>query len=178
MRSQGGIVAGCVLAALLLCGFAMPEAQAAKMIPLTDAELDAIYAEGLVIELDVDIAISEGAEVVSNVSLDQIQQLVADGFQLRRSSGPGTTIKGGALLDPAGAAVVVNPVNLGGILGGSLGASDWSAPTGIDIDVIGGDVAVGINIAVFVNSVLNDSSLYQFNFNFTDPGDLLNWLLP
>jgi len=58
-----------------------------------------------------------------------------------------------------------------------MGASDWSGP-GIDIDVIEGNVAIGINIAVFVNSVITDSSLYQFNFNFTEPGDVLNWLLP
>ena len=175
MRRQGGILAGCVLATLLLCGLAAGQAQAARMVPLSDAELDAVYAEGIVIELGFDIAISEGAEIVSNVGWDQVQELVADGFQIRGTGGDGTTVMSGALLDPSGSFVAVNPASLVGPLDGSEGSSSWSGPA-IDIDVIDGNVAIGINIAVFINSVISDTSIYQFNFNFSDPGDILNGL--
>lgn len=168
---------GCALVALLLCGLAAGRAEAARMVPLSDAELDAVYAEGIAIELDFDIAISEGAEVVSNVGWDQVQDLVADGFQIRGTGGDGTTMMSGALLDPSGSFAAVNPASLAGPLSNPEGSSSWSGPA-IDIDVIEGNVAVGINIAIFVDSVISDSSLYQFNFNFSDPGDILNGLLP
>lgn len=147
------------------------------MVLLSDPELDAIYAEGIVIELDFDIDISEGAEIVSNGGWDQVQELVADGFQIRGIGGDGTTVMSGSLLDPSGSFVAVNPASLTGPLNDSGGSSSWSGPA-IDIEVTNGNVAIGINIAVFINSVISDSSLYQFNFNFTDPGDILNGLLP
>ena len=172
-----GLPAMVAIAALLLTGLSMGEAQAARMVRLRDAELDSIYAEGLVIDLQFDIAISDGAEVISNVGWDQVQQLIADGFQITGTGGDGTTVVSGALLDSSGSFVALNPANLAGPMNGGSGPSGWSGPA-LDIDVIDGNVAIGINIAVFINSVITDSSIYQYNFNFSDPGDILNGLLP
>jgi len=176
MLWQKRILTPVMIAVVLAMGLAAGQAQAARMVPLSDAELDAIHAEGLVIELAVDIAISDGATVVSNVSWEQLQDLVSDGFQVQKAGSHGSTIIGGALLDPGGAFSVLNPANAAASFASSSGLLNPAGP-GIDLDVINGDVAIGINIAIFVNSVITDSSLYQFNFNFTDIGDILDLLL-
>jgi hypothetical protein len=169
-KSSIGMLAVLAVAAMLATGLAAGEANAAKMVPLSDAELDAIYAEGLVLDLQFDIAISEGAEIVSNAGWEQVQQLIADGFQIRGTGGDGSTVVTGTLLDPSGASVTLNPANLVGPFDGGPGSGGWGHP-GIDIDVVNGDVAIGINLAVFINSIVTDTSIYQFNFNFSDPGD-------
>ncbi len=162
---------------LLVVGPLAGAAHAAKMVPLSDSELDAVYAEGLVIDLQFDVAISDGAQIVSNGAWDQVQQLIADGFRIKGTAGDGSTVVSGSLLDPEGSFAAVNPANLTGPLGASDDDSWWSG-SGIDIDVVNGNVAIGINIAIFVNSVITDSSIYQFNFNFSNPGDLTGILSP
>lgn len=166
-----------MVAALLLGGLMVGQAEAARMVPLSDTELDAIYAEGLVIDLQFDVAISEGAEITTNVGLDQVQQLVADGLAIRGVAGNGSTVVEGALLDPSGASVTLNPANGAALLGGA-GDSVGLMGSGLTINVEGGDVAIGINIAVFINSTISNSSLYQYNFNFTDLADILSLLQP
>ena len=53
---QKRILTPVMIAVVLAMGLAAGHAQAARMVPLSDAELDAIHAEGLVIELGIDIA--------------------------------------------------------------------------------------------------------------------------
>jgi molybdopterin-binding protein len=172
---QKGSLIPVTVALVLAIGLAAGHAHAARMVPLSDAELDAIYAEGLVIDLKVDLAISDGATVVSNVGWEQVQDLVANGFQIQKAGSDGPAILAGSLLGPGGAFAVLNPAEAGAPFATSSGPLDFSG-SGINLDVINGDVAIGINLAVFVNSVISDSSLYQLNINFGDIGDVLGIL--
>jgi len=172
-RQRKSLAAFAVAAvAVLVIGLATGQAQAARMVRLTDSELDAVYAEGLVIDLRCDIAISDGAQVVTDVGWDQLQDLLANGFEIRSAAGDGSSVIAGALVDPSGSFAVLNPAKAAAM----SGSSDISglSMSGINVDVVNGDVAIGINIAVFVNSVITDSALYQFNFNFSDPGNILD----
>lgn len=165
-KRLGTIALALTVAGLLMSRLATGPAEAARMEPLSDSQLDAVYAEGVSIDLQFDVAISEGAQVVSNVGMDQLQSLLDNGFEVKATAGTGSTVTTGMLLDPAGASACLNPADVS-LAGTSMGGlSDMG---GIDISVVNGNVAIGINLAVFVNSTITNSSIYQFNFNFINP---------
>jgi hypothetical protein len=146
--------------------------------PLTDAQLDTVYAAGFDVELTMglDVAASNPEAVVLQTNNPEaIAQLFTQGLPLTRAiTGTG---RNEALLDPSGAYMP----NLQNLTVNNINITDnalKNATTLLNIFALDGDVAVGVNLNVIVNPSGGIFNVNQTNMNWSNllVSDALNTL--
>ncbi len=162
VRAKSGLYVTLIGLAMLI---AINQASMGAPIPLSDRELDGVYAEGLVFDLDMKLDIQEGSTVsFEGGNVEDLKALLENGLSWKSAGvgDSGGTVK--AMLEPGG------DLNLDGLLGSIYvgGNALQNTQNLFNLIVQGGDVAVGINISVILNPVDSNFSLYNFNFNFGD----------
>ncbi len=135
--------------------------------PMSDDQLDAVYAAGFDVEIrmDMDLAASNpDALVLQGGDPEMLSQLFTSGIPLARSASTGRNT---ALIDPSGAYMpnlqnlTVNNINI-------TGEALKDATTLLNIFALDGDVAVGLNLNVIVNPVGGNWNINQTNMNWTN----------
>jgi hypothetical protein len=135
--------------------------------PLTDAQLDAVYAAGFDVEIKMglDVAASNPEALVLQASdPETLTQLFTQGIPLTRAASSG---RNEAVIDPSGAYMpnlqnlTVNNINI-------TGEALKDATTLLNIFALDGDVAVGVNLNVIVNPTGGTYNINQTNMNWTN----------
>jgi hypothetical protein len=161
--------AACIGLGLLLGGaaFAAPR-------PLTDTQLDAVYAAGFNVQVDmgIDLAASNPESVVLAGTSSALQQFFAGGMRLASTAGGGQNT---GAFDPTGAYMP----NLQQLTVNNINISDnalQNASSLLNIFALQGDIAVGLNLNVVVNPTNSLFNVSQTNINWATLG--LSSVLP
>lgn len=135
--------------------------------PLTDAQLDTVYAKGFDVEIKMGLdvaATNPEAVILQSSNPETIAQLFGQGIPLTRAVSTG---RNEGLVDPSGAYMpnlqnlTVNNINI-------TGDALKDASTLLNIFALDGDIAVGVNLNVVVNPVGGNWNINQTNMNWTN----------
>ncbi len=160
-RRAGWSLALITLAALT----ALSQVAAAAPVPLTDQQLDGVYAEGLYFSLDMKLDVDGASSVrLEGGNLGDLEAVLNNGVSWKSAGigDAGKSVK--AMLEPGG------DLDLDALLGSIYIGGNALQDTHnlFNLVVQGGDVGVGINISIILNPVSSNFSVYNFNFNFSD----------
>jgi len=135
--------------------------------PLSDSEMDGVYAAGfdLQVDLGIDIAATNPDAVVVQMGNYSAAQAFLNNGMSFTSRGTGTRELNSGSLDPSGMYMpnlqnlVVNNINI---------AADALAnsSTLMNVFALQGDVAIGVNLNVIVNPTNSTFDIHQFNMNW------------
>lgn len=155
----------CAILMLLVMGMSLA---APVEQPLNDSELDAIWATGFNIDINLDLDVKTdqpGSLIIDKTQLDSLKQFADDTMQRTtmhtRTTGGAFTTDGIDL--PNFSSVVSNTVNNIDISGNAL----QNAQSLLNIVALG-DVAVGVNLVVIVNPGDTPFTITQTNINWSD----------
>jgi len=133
--------------------------------PLTNQQLDQVYAAGFDVRVDLDLdlaATNPDAVIVQSGDKAALMRIVDSGITIAHSSGT----RNSSSFDPSGAYVpdlqnitslTTNNINVSGL---------QNATTLMNLFALDGDIAVGLNLNVIVNPVNSVWTTYQNNVNW------------
>jgi hypothetical protein len=144
---------------------------AAPKKAMADHELDAVYAAGFEVRIDVDLDVAatnpDALLFIPGGDSAAFGQFVSRGMDIAhsgRSREPGTFDPNGTYM-PNLQNLTMNNISLGD---GAL----QNASTLLNVFALQGDVAVGVNLNVIVNPTNSNINLTQMNVNWSTIGSL------